>query len=144
MLSTESDLPEAPVGTHELCLAHEQHPQSTQAELETEPEEERQVNDTRGRQEAQEIGSTAESEEIELVERGAPATQEQRNMHSGEQNKLTMRTRRPPKKFTYDNFGTPVCRNVQSMSGDYYQEFRVPNTWTTIPFYYPQAPPFCY
>lgn len=141
VLSRESDLPESSVGTHEL--AHEQHPQSTQAELETEPGEERQVKDTRDRQKAQEIGSTAESEEIELVER-APATQEQRNMHSGEQNKLTTRTRRPPKKFTYDTVGTPVCRNVQSMSGDYYQDFRVPNTWTTIPFYYHQAPPFCY
>lgn len=144
VLSRESDLPESSVGTHRL--AHEQHPQSTQDELETEPREERQVNNMRDRQEAQEIRSTVESEEIELVERGAPVTQEQRNMDSGEQNssKLTTRMRRPPKKFTYDTFGTPVCRNVQSMSGDYYQDFRVPNTWSTIPFYYHQAPPFCY
>lgn len=144
VLSRESDLPESSVGTHEL--AREQHPQSTQDELETEPREERQVNNTRDRQEAQEIRSTVESEEIELVERGAPVKQEQRNMDSGEQNssKLTTRMRRPPKKFTYDTFGTPVCRNVQSMSGDYYQDFRVPNTWSTIPFYYHQAPPFCY
>jgi len=81
--------------------------------VETEPGEERQ-----DRQEAQEIGSTAESEEIELVEKGAPAIQEQRNLHSGEQSRLTTRMRRPPKKFTHDTFGTPVCRNVQSMSGD--------------------------
>lgn len=144
VLSRESDFPESSVGNHDL--AREQHPQLTQDELETEPREQRQVSDTRDRQEAQEVRSTIESEEIELVERGAPAIQEQRNMDSGEQNssKLTTRMRRPPKTFTYDTFGTPVCRNVQSMSGDYYQDFRVPNTWSTIPFYYHQAPPFCY
>lgn len=67
-----------------LGQAHEPHPQSTQAELETEPGEQRQVDDTGDRQRAQEIGSNAESEELELVERGAHSTQEQINIHAGE------------------------------------------------------------
>lgn len=74
MLSRESGLPKPSLCIPEQVL--DPRPWPTQVEVETEPIEQRQVHDTGNKQDISEIGSTAETEELEPAE-GVPEIPEQ-------------------------------------------------------------------
>ncbi|KAF4116731.1 hypothetical protein G5714_001284 [Onychostoma macrolepis] len=79
----------------------------------------------------------------DLPVREAAAAPGSRDRTSKEENRyqFTRRKRRPPKKFTYDNLGSPSCYNVQIVGNNHYPHFASRGMTTVTPW---SSPPLCY
>ncbi|ROK87089.1 hypothetical protein DPX16_10229 [Anabarilius grahami] len=82
--------------------------------------------------------------------REAAAAPGSRDRTSEEENgyQFTRRKRRPPKKFSYDNLGSPSCYNVQIVGNNHYPHFAssgmtAVTPWSSTPLCYPQPSYVC-
>ncbi len=77
------------------------------------------------RKELNENEPTVDLMQQDLPVREAAAAPGSRDRTSEEENgyQFTRRKRRPPKKFTYDNLGSPSCYNVQIVGNNHYPHF---------------------
>ncbi len=117
----------------------EQRPQSLPAESEIDlsesaPELRKELNANE---------PTVDLMQQDLPVREAAAAPGSRDRTSEGENgyQFTRRKRRPPKKFTYDNLGSPSCYNVQIVGNNHYPHFASRRMTTVTPW---SSPPLCY
>ncbi len=122
-------------------------PQSLPAESEIDlPESAPEI-----RKELNENEPTVDLMQQDLPVREAAAAPGSRDRTSEEENgyQFTRRKRRPPKKFTYDNLGSPSCYNMQRVGNNHYPHFvsrgmTTVTPWSSPPLCYPQPSYVCY
>ncbi|GAA6102848.1 uncharacterized protein LOC121887483, partial [Tachysurus ichikawai] len=106
---------------------------------------------------SQDIRNELENEPtVDLMQQDLPAMEAARapgprDRTTEEENgcQFTRRNRRPPRKFTYDNLGSPSCYNMQIIGDSPYPRFAssgmtAVTPWTSTPLCYPQPTYECY